>query len=80
MYNIISLDEGKDMNKLSIDRQAQIIKMLCEGNSLRSTSRIAEVSINTVVKLLKDVGSACLTYQDTHIRNLKSNKLQVDEI
>jgi IS1 family transposase len=68
------------MNKLSIDRQAQIVKMLCEGNSLRSTSRVAGVSINTVVKLLRDVGSACLAYHDTYVRNLTSKKLQCDEI
>lgn len=37
------------MNKLSTDRQAQIIKALVEGNSLRSTSRMVGVSINTVV-------------------------------
>ena len=28
------------MNKLSIDRQSQIIKVLCEGNSIRSIARI----------------------------------------
>ncbi len=42
------------MNKLSIDRQTQIIKALCEGNSIRSTSRMTGVAINTVVKLLRD--------------------------
>jgi IS1 family transposase len=68
------------MNKLSIDRQVQIVKMLCEGNSLRSTARIADVSINTVVKLLIDVGSACLSYHDAHVRNLTSKRLQCDEI
>ena len=47
------------MNRLSIERRAQILGMLCEGNSLRSTSRMADVSINTVTKLLVDVGAAC---------------------
>lgn len=68
------------MNKLSPDRQAQIIKVLCEGNSLRSTARIAGVSINTVVKLLRDVGAACLVHQDATMRNIRSKKLQCDEI
>jgi len=44
------------MNRLSVDRQCQIIKVLCEGNSIRSTARITGASINTVVKLLKEVG------------------------
>jgi IS1 family transposase len=68
------------MNKLSIERQAQIIKVLCEGNSIRSTARITGTAINTVVKLLKEVGSACLDYQDKAIHNLTSKKLQCDEI
>ncbi len=68
------------MNKLSLDRQAQIIKVLCEGNSIRSTARITDTAINTVVKLLQDVGAACLVYQDTAMRNLKIRKLQCDEI
>ena len=68
------------MNRLSIDRQAQIIKVLCEGNSIRSTARITDSSINTVVKLLREVGAACLDYQDKVMHNLTSKKLQCDEI
>jgi IS1 family transposase len=68
------------MNKLNIDRQAQIIKVLCEGNSLRSTSRITGAAVNTVVKLLKDVGAACLKYHDKVMRDLPCKKLQADEI
>src|SRR4030067_3222535 len=68
------------MNKLSLDRQAQIVKVLCEGNSIRSTARITDSSINTVVKLLREVGAACLDYQDKAMHNLTSKKLQCDEI
>ena len=68
------------MNKLSLDRQAEIIRVLCEGNSIRSTSRITGVAINTVIKLLRDVGAACLEYQDKTMRNLPCKKLQCDEI
>jgi len=68
------------MNKLSIERQAQIIRVLCEGNSIRSTARITDCSINTVVKLLREVGAACLAYQDKTMHNLSLNKLQIDEI
>jgi IS1 family transposase len=68
------------MNKLNLDRQAEIIRVLCEGNSIRSTSRITGVAINTVIKLLRDVGAACLEYQDKTMRNLPCKKLQCDEI
>jgi IS1 family transposase len=68
------------MNKLNLDRQAKIIKVLCEGNSIRSTARITSAAINTVVKLLKDVGKACAKYQDKHLRNLPCSHIQCDEI
>jgi IS1 family transposase len=68
------------MNKLSIDRQAQIIRVLCEGNSIRATARISDTAINTVVKLLRDVGRACLEYQDETMHNLTCKTLQCDEI
>lgn len=47
------------MNKLPREKRAQILNLLCEGNSMRATSRIADVSINTVTKLLIDAGKAC---------------------
>lgn len=68
------------MNKLSIDRQSQIIKVLCGGNSIRSTSRITGAAVNTVVKLLREVGLVCLDYQNEVMHNLPCKKLQCDEI
>lgn len=68
------------MNKLSIEHQAQVVNALCEGNSIRSTARMTGVAINTVVKLLTELGSACLDYQDANIRNLTCQRLQCDEI
>jgi IS1 family transposase len=54
--------------------------MLVEGNSLRATARMADVSRNTVDKLLKDAGAACLAYQDKHLTNLPCKRVQCDEI
>lgn len=68
------------MNKLTLSKRAQILHMLVEGNSLRSTSRMADVSINTVTKLLVDVGQACSDYQNATLRNLPCKRVQVDEI
>lgn len=68
------------MNRLDIAKRAQIFSLLVEGNSLRAASRIADVSINTVTKLLVDVGGACLDYQDKVLRNLPCKRIQVDEI
>jgi IS1 family transposase len=68
------------MNKLSINHQTQIIKVLCEGNSIRSTARITNTAINTVIKLLREVGTACLEYQDKNLRNLSCQRVECDEI
>ena len=68
------------MNRLSIDRRARIIGCLVEGNSLRATARMTDTAINTVVKLLVDVGKTCAEYQNRTLRNLKCKCLQCDEI
>ena len=68
------------MNKLDIKKRAQIINCLVEGNSLRSTSRMTGCSINTVTKLLVDVGKTCVEYQDKAFQNLTCKRIQCDEI
>jgi len=68
------------VNKLSAERKAQVIKVLCEGNSIRSTSRITNTAINTVVKILKEVGLACLKYQDNELKDLSCKRIECDEI
>jgi IS1 family transposase len=68
------------MNRLPLERRAQIVGLLVEGNSLRATSRLVDVSINTVTKLLLDVGAGCEAYQDETLRGLKLRRIQCDEI
>ena len=68
------------MNILPVEKRTQIINLLVEGNSMRATSRIADCSINTVTKLLIDVGAACSEYQDKAMRNLTCKRIQCDEI
>ncbi|HEY1017747.1 MAG TPA: DDE-type integrase/transposase/recombinase [Sediminibacterium sp.] len=68
------------MNKLPTEKRAQIIRMLVEGNSLRSTSRMADVSINTVIKLLIDTGKACQQFHNDTVFRLQSERVQCDEI
>ena len=68
------------MNRLTLEKRTQIIGLLVEGNSLRATSRLADVSINTVTKLLVEVGAACQRYHDEYVQNIKSKRVQCDEI
>jgi len=68
------------VNRLSLQDRARILSCLVEGNSMRATSRMCDVSINTVTKLLVDVGTACAIYQNEVLRNLPCKRIQCDEI
>ena len=68
------------MNKLSGARRASVIAALVEGNSLRATARMTDVSRMTVEKLMRDLGTVCAEYQDKHLRNLRCRRLECDEI
>lgn len=68
------------MNKLLHAKRVQILSMLCEGSSMRSISRVVDVSINTVAKILADAGEACEAFHDETVRNVRSKRIQCDEI
>ncbi|NQW01230.1 MAG: DDE-type integrase/transposase/recombinase [Rhodospirillales bacterium] len=68
------------MNKLDIKTRSLILRCLVEGNSARATACLADVSKNTVNKLLIDAGMACSKYHDEHVRNVKASVIQCDEI
>jgi IS1 family transposase len=70
----------RGLNKLPRETRVQILSMLCEGASMRSISRVADVSINTVAKLLVDAGKACAAFHDVKVRGVKARRVQVDEI
>jgi len=67
-------------NKLPAAKRVQILSMLCEGASMRFASRLADVSINTVSKLLVDAGLVCAAFHDENVRGLKSRRVQANEI
>lgn len=68
------------MNKLSIKERAAIVRLFVEGNSLRSCSRIADISINTVTSILEKVGEACLKFHDEKVVNVPAKRIEADEI
>ena len=47
---------------------------------MRSVSRVVDVSINTVSGLLVDAGKACAKHHDETVRNVRSKRIQADEI
>lgn len=68
------------MNRLTLAERARILGLLVEGNSLRATARLMDCSLNTVAKLLVDVGTACAEYQNKALVNLPCKRIQCDEI
>lgn len=68
------------MNQLSTEKRAAVVAALVEGNSIRSTVRMTGVAKNTVVKLLVDLGEACSMLHDQAVRNVRSRRVQCDEI
>ena len=65
---------------LPLKTRALILKMLCEGQSMRATARLADVSFNTVAKLLTDAGAACADLHDEWVVDVPSERIQCDEI
>ncbi len=68
------------MNKLDNAKRSQILSMLVEGSSMRSVSRVCDVSINTVAKLLSDAGKVCAAHHAEMVKGVKAKRVQCDEI
>ncbi len=47
---------------------------------MRATARLCGANINTVMSLLVDIGVACANFQNRHIRNIRSKRIQCDEV
>jgi IS1 family transposase len=69
-----------DMNKLTVEKRAAVLRCLVEGCSIRSTVRITGVSKNAIQRLTIEVGKACLKFQDKMLRNLPCKRLELDEV
>jgi IS1 family transposase len=68
------------MRKLDHKTRATILHLLCEGQSIRAVARVTGASKNTITKLLVDAGKACMAYHDENVRDVKAQRVQVDEI
>jgi hypothetical protein len=68
------------MNRLDKEQRTKIIAALVEGNSLRATARMCDVVFNTVLKLVPQIGQACMEFQDKALRNLTCKRIEWDEI
>jgi IS1 family transposase len=68
------------MNRLSIQKRAQVIAALVEGTAINAIVRMTGISKPTILKLLKDMGEACMEFENKTLRNLPCKHIESDEI
>src|SRR5271165_4411505 len=68
------------MNRLPIEKRAQVVNALVEGNSIRATCRLTGVCKDAVLKLVRDFGVACAAHNNAIVRDVRSRRVQCDEV
>lgn len=68
------------MNTLPLEKKVLVLNLLCEGSSIRATSRITGVSQPTILKLLVDAGKKANDLHDSMMVGIQSKYIQADEI
>jgi IS1 family transposase len=68
------------MNTLPIEKKTLVLNSLIEGNSIRSTVRLAGVNKKTVMRLLVEAGAMAQEVLDRELVNLQCKFVQMDEI
>ena len=68
------------MNKLNAARRVAVVAALVAGNSIRATARMTSVSKPTILKLLVQLGNVCTQFHDQAVRNLRTKRVECDEI
>jgi transposase-like protein len=58
------------MKQLTNQQRAAVIRCVVDGVSIRAKTRITGVAVNSIQKLTRELGQACLEYQDHVLRNL----------
>ena len=68
------------MNCLSVRRRAEVLSLLCEGCSIATITRHTGAHKMTILSLLVDAGTVSAAYLNAELRNVKSRRVQADEI
>jgi IS1 family transposase len=63
-----------------MDKRITILAAMIEGNSIRSTERMTGVHRDTIMRLVTRTGEQCGMFLDNRIRNIRSERVQADEI
>jgi IS1 family transposase len=68
------------MNVMPTERRNQILRLLVEGNSIRSVTRLMGTNIRSVLRQLNLAGEHCRALMDERFQGLKLRHLECDEI
>lgn len=67
-------------NFMSVEKRNTILRLLVEGNSIRSVCRLMQTNIPSVLRQLLWAGEHCRKLMDERFRNLTLEHLECDEI
>jgi len=67
-------------NFIGREKQIQILRLLSEGNSIRSTERLTGIHRDTIMRAVVRFGNQCREFMDETLVNLQLRHVQCDEI
>lgn len=69
-----------DQRRISRERAVMVLRMLLEGNSIRSTERLTGTHRDTILALMVEVGAACKPFLERFVHGVNVADVQCDEI
>ena len=66
--------------RIDFDKAVQVLEMLLEGVSIRSTVRVTGIAKGTILRLLELVGTRAQYYWLMRMRDLPAENVQADEV
>jgi IS1 family transposase len=65
--------------RLSRDRQALVLRALCEGTPINAVARIFNVGKHAILRVIRETGEAFADYMDKNLRDLSCLRIEMDE-
>ena len=65
--------------RLSKDRQALVLRALCEGTPINAVCRIFSTDKAAVLRVIRETGEAFADYMDKELRDLPCLRIEMDE-
>lgn len=65
---------------LAHEKQLTVIRLLVEGNSISSISRLTRIHRQTICKWLVRIGKACFYFLERELRDIEPHEIEVDEM